>query len=167
MSPISKELIKTCADTLKDDLDKIRVCLNSMDEDKIWWRANAASNSLGNILLHLAGNVRQYILCGIGDREDTRVRSFEFEAKGPIPKTDLMNKLTATVEQAMQIILGCDEDKLVRTKQIQGKMQSGTMIIIHVTEHFSYHTGQIAYMTKSWSGKSLDLSDDRKLENRK
>lgn len=106
------------------------------------------SNSIGNLILHLCGNIRQYIISGLGEQEDTRQRDKEFSINKLYGKAELLNKLQETVAEAVAIVATTDAESLLTIRSVQGFSLSGVGIIMHVVEHFSYHTGQIAYWTK-------------------
>lgn len=126
-----------------------------MSEDEVWKRPNESSNSIGNLILHLCGNIRQYINSSLGGQEDTRERDKEFETQGGSTKTELFEKLSSTVDEAVQVIKSMDEDKLLKVRSVQGFSYSGVGNIIHSVEHYSYHTGQIAFWTKLLKDKDL------------
>ena len=136
-------------------LPRIVRCLQLLSEQEIWWRPNAASNAAGNIVLHLCGNVRQWIISGLGGAPDMRARDREFAELGPIPRRVLIKQLRKTVEEACQTIDGISAQTLSREFDIQGYRVSGLIAIAHVCEHFSYHAGQIIYLTKLRRGKDL------------
>ena len=130
-------------------------CLQLLTEEEIWWRPNEASNSAGNLVLHLCGNVRQWIIAGLGRAPDTRERDKEFAERGPIPRRLLTAQLKKTVEEACQTINRIPAETFSREFGIQGYRVSGLIAIAHVYEHFAYHTGQIIYLTKLKRAKDL------------
>jgi uncharacterized damage-inducible protein DinB len=133
----------------EDFMPKIRACLEELSEDEVWWRPNAQSNSVGNMLLHLSGNVQQWILAGVGRATDTRQRQKEFDARGPIAKGDLLKNLEEKVRDAKAVLQKVDEAELLSTRHIQAYDDVTVLeAVFHVVEHFSYHTGQIVYVTK-------------------
>jgi uncharacterized damage-inducible protein DinB len=123
-------------------------CLELLSEEDIWWRAHGANNSIGNLVLHLCGNVRQWIISGLGGAPDHRERPKEFSETGPIPKADLAAKLQATVREADQVLERLDVSHLLEPRTIQGFHRTGLQALFHVVEHFSQHLGQIIYVTK-------------------
>ncbi len=146
---IKEALIHEVLHRLYDEsLPRILKCLDQLDENQIWWRPNESSNSIGNLVLHLCGNVRQWIYTGIGGYEDHRNRQSEFDEHGPIPKKELISKLTSTMEVVRPVISNIAVDQLLQERPVQTFEETGLTILIHVTEHFSYHTGQIAYISK-------------------
>jgi uncharacterized damage-inducible protein DinB len=134
---------------------RIHNCFARLTDEQIWQRPNGQLSSMGNLVLHLCGNVRQWVLSGLGDNEDTRQRSFEFSETGPIPREELfalMDRLKVDVEAFLKTL---DEERLTQIHQVQGFDESGISILVHVTEHFSYHVGQIAWYTKMLTGEDL------------
>jgi uncharacterized damage-inducible protein DinB len=140
---------------IDENAKKIAVCLNEFEETEVWKRSNQNSNSVGNILLHLCGNIRQYAISSLGNKPDTRERDKEFSADGGYSKKELHKKFLDTVEEAKNIIQNISNEELLRKRTVQGFSYSGIGIIIHVTEHLSYHTGQIIFWTKLLKNKDL------------
>ena len=130
-------------------------CLKMLSEDEIWWRQNAASNSAGNLVLHLSGNVRQWIISGLGNAEDCRDRDREFAERGPIRRGALIALIRKTVDEACGVLGRLPEGSLLRKYRIQGFRVSGMYAVSQVVTHFAYHTGQIIYVTKMKLGKDL------------
>ena len=147
-----------------ESLPRILSCLDQLSDEQIWWRPNESSNSIGNLILHLSGNVRQWIGSGLGGLPDARKRQAEFDERNPITRADLVRILTGTMTIAREIIEHIPESELLRKRPVQTFRESGLSILIHVTEHFSYHTGQIAYITKMITDRSLDFYKGVSLE---
>jgi len=129
-------------------LPRIARCLAMLSEQEIWWRAHATSNSVGNLVLHLEGNVRQWIISGLGGAPDRRERDTEFAARGPISRRVLLARLRSTVGEACRVLKKLSARDLAREYTIQGFRLTGLSAVSHVTEHFAYHTGQIIQVTK-------------------
>lgn len=128
--------------------ERIKKCLSHLSEEQIWYKHNNNTNTVGNLVLHLCGNVRQYILHGIDGQTDVRQRQLEFSEKGPIHTTiliDSLNQLEADVTAALSRIL---PEHLIENRKVQGFDENVTSILVHVAEHFSYHVGQITFFTK-------------------
>jgi uncharacterized damage-inducible protein DinB len=138
-------------------LPKIESCLERLNDDDVWSRPNEASNSIGNLLLHLRGNVTQWIIAGVGDRPRERRRQQEFNERSRIPARELLSGLRAVVEEADEIIRGLDADALLSRRAIQDYDVTVLEAIYHVVEHFSMHTGQIILLTKARTGQDLKL----------
>lgn len=135
---------------------KIRRCLERLDRDDVWWRPNEACNSVGNLLLHLAGNTRQWIVAGIGGARDVRRRSREFDRDEGDPE-ELFAHLRGTVDEACGVLEELDPDDLGDARTIQGQDVTVLEAVCHVVEHFSMHTGQIVYVTKQRTGRDLEF----------
>lgn len=141
---------------LKNDyLPKIKHCLDGLTDEQVWWRANPESNSIGNLLLHLSGNARQWIVSGLGGEVDHRERQTEFDERSVIPRKDLLARLEQTLEDVDRVLAGFDSKRLLEQHLIQGTQVTALEAIFHVTEHFSMHTGQIILITKMLIGSDL------------
>lgn len=138
-----------------ESLPRILKCLDQLSNEQIWWRPNESSNSIGNLVLHLCGNVTQWIYSGLGGFPDQRTRQVEFDERRILDKEELRELLVLTLDKIKPIIMNLKESELLQPRPVQTFTESGLTILIHVTEHFSYHTGQIAYITKLLSGKPL------------
>lgn len=141
----------------EESYPRIKHCLELIDEKQLWFKANSNSNSIANLILHLLGNMEQWICTSFGSKEDLRKRSYEFEAVESHTKDELilaMDELRVKVEA---IIASIDEKDLLSSYNVQVYEELGSSIIIHVIEHFSYHTGQIAILTKLLADKDLEF----------
>lgn len=139
-------------------LPKIRDSLEVLSNDEIWWRPNDASNSAGNLVLHLCGNIRQWIISGLGGAEFARKRDLEFSERGPIAREKLIEKLRETVREASAVVARLSAKELVSRYSIQGYEVTGYEATIHVTTHFAYHAGQIIYVAKMKRAKDLGFT---------
>ena len=151
------EFINQSVYRINENTKRIIKCLDEIDETEVWQRSNENSNSFGNIILHLCGNITQYAISALGETEDIRMRDKEFSAKDGSTKNELAAKLESTVDEAIRIIESLDEARLLKTYSVQGFDLSGIGIIIHVAEHYSYHTGQIAFWIKQLKNKDLEF----------
>lgn len=138
---------------------RIRKCLDQLSNEQIWWRPNDNSNSIGNLVLHLCGNVRQWIYAGLGQNEDVRHRQAEFDRREMMDKQELDSILIETMEMVRPVINNIPVEELLAIRSVQTFEETGLTILVHVTEHFSYHTGQIAYITKMLADKPLGFYD--------
>ena len=155
---IHNALIQEVIHRLYDEsLPRILSCLDQLTDEQIWWRPNESSNSIGNLILHLSGNVRQWIGNGLGNLPDLRKRQTEFDERRMLSRASLVNELQQTMSMATEVIAGVPETELIIMRKVQTFEETGLTILIHVTEHFSYHTGQIAYITKMLTDRSLDF----------
>ena len=143
----------------EDYLPKIERSLELLTDEQIWWRANPQSNSIGNLLLHLSGNVRQWIVCGLGGAPDERDRDSEFAERHMIPRDELLARLRQTLSEADAALAKLDADKLLERHLIQGCDVTALAAIFHVVEHFSMHTGQIIMMAKMFAEVDLGFYD--------
>jgi len=153
---IGQALIDECTRRLYgESLPRLRKCLGHLDDAETWYRPNYQTVGVGNLVLHLCGNVRQWICTGLGGQADSRVRASEFSETGPIPISELLDRLEQTLADARAVIDTLDPASILETRRVQGFDESGLGILVHVVEHFSYHTGQITYIVKS--RKAVDL----------
>ncbi len=129
-------------------LPKITACVAQLSEEDFWWRASESENSVGNLLLHLTGNLRQWIITGIGGAPDTRVRQEEFDARGGRTKGEVLELFTATVNEVDRILLSFDVQRLTEVRHFQKWDHSCLHAISHVVEHVAQHMGQIIFITK-------------------
>ena len=143
----------------QDFLPKIERCLTLISDEQIWWRANPQSNSIGNLLLHLSGNVRQWIVSGLGGATDARNRDAEFAQRDLIRRDELLGKLKETIREADETLAAFDPDRLLEVFRIQGLEERALDAILHVVEHFSMHTGQIILMAKMFAEVDLEFYD--------
>jgi len=166
---ITKEFLDQSIRWLGENIPRIEKCLNVLNEDEVWQRPNESSNSIGNLILHLNGNTTQYIISSLGHNPDNRKRDAEFSAQDGFNKKELFEKISATVKKASEVLRNTNEKELLRMRTVQGFEMSGVDIVVHVTEHFSYHTGQIVFWTKLLKDKDmgfykgLDLNKKNKL----
>jgi uncharacterized damage-inducible protein DinB len=140
---------------LRQYLARIHACLDLLDEPLLWQRPSPASNSIANLCLHLEGNVRQWILHGIGGEPDVRRRDEEFAARGGVPKAQLAARLDSTVQRACQLLESLPHARLLETTRPQNYDVTVLEAVYHVVEHFSGHTGQIIAATKAITGADL------------
>ena len=147
-----------------ESLPRILKCLDQLENEQIWWRPNEASNSIGNLVLHLCGNVTQWIYSGLGGFPDNRTRQTEFDERRVLDKSELRELLVLTLDKIRPVIIHLKETELLQTRPVQTFTETGLTILIHVTEHFSYHTGQIAYITKMLSDSPLGFYEGVSLE---
>jgi uncharacterized damage-inducible protein DinB len=148
---------------VSDYLPKIERCLEKLTDEQIWWRANEESNSIGNLILHLCGNARQWIICGVGGQPDNRDRDSEFAQREIISREELVSLLRTTLSEVQTTLRDLDPSVLLEHRKIQGNDVELLEAIFHVTEHFSMHTGQIILLTKMFTTSDLrfyEFEDD-------
>ncbi len=148
----------------EEGIERINKVLALLSEEEVWYSPNDAANSVGNLVLHLCGNVTQWIGSGVGGQVDQRVRDAEFDPSSQISKEELMKKLQdlrLITDRALSTIVS--EDQLIDQIRVQGFEETVLSILIHVTEHFSYHVGQIAIIAKYQKGLDLGFYEDMDL----
>ena len=136
---------------------RLKTSVEPMTTEQIWWRPNEASNSVGNLLLHLNGNVTQWLVTSFNKGEDKRDRPAEFAAEGGQSGVELLERLGATIDAADAVLKRLTAEDLLAPYEIQGYHMTALEAIYHVLEHFSLHYGQISYISKNLSGKDLDF----------
>lgn len=157
---VSSAFIRCARDFLLGDyLPKIERCLEKLTDEQIWWRANEESNSIGNLILHLCGNARQWIVSGVGSQRDERIRDAEFAQREVITRDELLNLLRSTLTEVETTLRTLDPAKVLDRRQIQGHDVDVLEAIFHVTEHFSMHAGQIFLLTKLLTATDLRFYD--------
>ena len=134
---------------------RLRACVEPLTEEQVWWRPNPASNSIANLILHLNGNVGQWLVASFNRQEDARNRPAEFAAESGLSPAQLLAILGATMNKAAQVLDRLTEADLVAPYQIQGYHVTGLEAVYQVVEHFGLHYGQIAYISKSLTGNDL------------
>ena len=134
---------------------RLRACVESLTDEQVWWRPNEASNSIGNLMLHLNGNVTQWLLAPFDHREDKRNRPAEFSQRQQIPKTQLIQMLGGTLQEVAAVLPRIGESDLLAIYQIQGYTVTGLHAVYQVIEHFGLHYGQVTYITKMILGQDL------------
>lgn len=160
MSDAAQEFILKARSYLVEDyLPKIERCLVQLSDDEVWWRANPESNSIGNLLLHLAGNVRQWIVSGVGGAVDARVRQLEFDQREVVARDELLGRLRQTLSEVDEVLAQLDPARVLEPRRIQGSDVTVLEAVFHVVEHFSMHAGQIILLTKLLKGADLQFYD--------
>lgn len=139
---------------------KIRLAISAMDDARVWWRPNESSNSAGNLVLHLAGNVRQWVVSGIGGHPDVRQRNAEFAAREGMQAAGLLEHLEGTLAEVDRVLASLSPDALGEPRRIQGRDTTVFTALYHVVEHFSTHTGQIVYLAKLHAPGAIRFYED-------
>jgi uncharacterized damage-inducible protein DinB len=152
---LERQFLDHSANKLRQYDQRIATCIGSLTPEQVWARGGENENAAGNLVLHLCGNVRQWILSGVGARPDIRDRDAEFDARGGIAPAELIDRLHATVEEASAVIEAVTPDRLGERLSLQQYDVSVLEAIYHVVEHFAMHTGQIIFATKMLTGADL------------
>jgi uncharacterized damage-inducible protein DinB len=134
---------------------RLRATVEPLTDEQVWWRPNAASNSVGNLLLHLNGNVRQWLVAAFTGQDDGRDRPAEFAEREVVPAARLLDQLGRTLQDTDEVLSRIGEAELLATYRIQGYTVSGLAAVYHVVEHFGMHYGQILYIAKQLRGTGL------------
>lgn len=155
---LSTEFIRASRRFLSDEyLPKIDRCLQLLSDESVWWRPNEHTNSIGNLVLHLEGNVRQYVVSGVGKAPDLRRRSEEFASDGDFSADELRERLRETLTEVSAVLDELNPDALPEEREIQGRTMPVFQAIYHAVEHFSMHTGQIIHITKQLTDRDLEF----------
>ncbi|MDQ2932330.1 MAG: DUF1572 domain-containing protein [Gemmatimonadota bacterium] len=155
MSDITVPLLADVREFFDDYLAKIVRCLDALDEESVWWRANPASNSIGNLILHLDGSTRMWALGVAGKRQIVRDRDSEFAERGPLAKPALLAPLRSTLAEVDEVLGVLDESVMLERRASPHGEVTVLWAVLHAVEHFSMHTGQIILLTKLRTGASL------------
>nr|WP_299382072.1 DinB family protein [Allomuricauda sp.] len=156
---LHKEFMENALFRMDESLRMIKICLDKLPGKAIWKKPNESSNSIGNLIVHLCGNITQYAIASLAHLEDKRNRDLEFEMTAGYSKAELFQMLEETVVRAKAVIKESTLEELLEKRSVQGFEFSGIGNIIHVVEHFSYHTGQIAFWTKMLNDTGLGFYD--------
>ncbi|HTB13676.1 MAG TPA: DinB family protein [Bryobacteraceae bacterium] len=147
------EFLRFSSEKLTELLARIETCVAKLTQEQIWMRVTENENAIGNLLLHLSGNVRQWIICGVGGAEDRRDRDTEFDSRSG---EDALDRLRSTVAEAVEVLKALPHASLQEKRHIQKHWDLTVLeAIYHVVEHFSMHTGQIIFATKLLTGSDL------------
>lgn len=152
---IEQIFLKFSADKLGQLRDRIHDCSGRLTEDQIWLRNSENENAIGNLVLHLSGNVRQWIGHGVAGQPNVRDRDSEFAARGGVETATLLARLDENVDAAIATIRNLSPTDLVRETTIQGYHVTVLEAVYHVVEHFAQHTAQIIFATKLLRGEDL------------
>jgi uncharacterized damage-inducible protein DinB len=155
MGETDRLFLECSSSRLKELAPRIETCLGMLAPEQVWARGGENENAIGNLVLHLCGNMRQWIISGVGGKTDTRDRDGEFAARGGASIAELGARLRETVDEATAVIALLAPDRLAEPLVVQGYSVSVLEAIYHVVEHFSMHTGQILFATKMLTGGDL------------
>ena len=134
---------------IDENWSRVNKCLDLISEEQLWFKDNGNVNSIGNLLLHLKGNLTQYICSGLFGEDDLRERDLEFSAESAtFSIEELRSMFASTMEKISEKLSKITPAMLTKDYKVQGFEENGVAILIHVTEHLSYHVGQITFITK-------------------
>jgi len=154
---LAAAVTRQAGDELTSALDKIKHCLGQLSDEQVWWRPQPSLNSIGNLVLHLCGNVRQWLVAGLGGAADVRDRPAEFAERGPIPRAELLRRLEAVVDEARAALARQTARQLLDVRPIQGWQVTGLAAIFDSVPHFRGHTQEIVHMTRAQLGDAYRL----------
>lgn len=158
MDIIHQQFIDKSRSYLSDNyLAKIEKAITPLSVDDLWWRANEASNSIGNLMLHLAGSTRMWVVHGVGGAVDTRDRQAEFDERNHLSAAELLERLRASLTEADAVMAACTAEQLSDSREVRNKPITGLAAIYHAVEHFAMHTGQILMLAKMRTRTDLNL----------
>ncbi len=156
---LTEELVKNALYRMDESTRMIQKSLTHITQEQLWQKPNASLNSIGNLLLHICGNMTQYIISSLGETEDKRERDLEFSQHQAGDIELVLKKLLGTVDTAKRVIFDASIDQLLQQRSVQGFSFSGVGVIMHAVEHYSYHTGQIAFWVKQLKDVDLGFYD--------
>lgn len=147
--------LETSIKQLRQHESRIETCLGILNQEQVWARGGGNENAVGNLVLHLCGNVSQWIVSAVGGRPDHRDRDAEFAARGGVLIGELETRLKTVAGEAVQVIGAVTAARLTDRLVIQNYDVSVLEAVYHVVEHFAMHTGQIIFATKLMTGEDL------------
>jgi uncharacterized damage-inducible protein DinB len=152
---LHREFLEFSAERLRQSSGRIETCLGKLTPEQVWARGTGNENAIGNLVLHLCGNVRQWIVSGVGGAADLRQRDEEFAARGGVSVSELVERLRAVVAEAAAVLGQVTAERLAERIVVQSYQVTVLAALYHVVEHFSGHTGQIIFATKMLTGADL------------
>jgi hypothetical protein len=141
--------------------EQLVTCVKKLSDEQIWRRQGAHENAVGNLMLHLCGNARQWIMHGVGGAADVRERDKEFSADGGMSGAELIALFETTMDEAKIVIAAVPAARMTERIHPQGRDVSVLEAIYQVVGHVQQHTGQIILLTKQMLGTDLDLTMPR------
>lgn len=163
---VTESFIENTLFRIDENTRMLSLAFSKVTEAQLWESPNAVSNSLGNQILHLKGNLTQYIISGLGGQPDFRQRDLEFSTQKGLKIVPLLNDFKTTVKAVKQIIQNLNSDQLIKEHQVQGFTLTGLGLVLHAVEHYSYHTGQIAFWVKQLTAAPLGFYDGMNLNQK-
>jgi hypothetical protein len=154
---LAAELIRATRECMSEGMRKIEHCVNQLSEEQLWWRPRQEMNSIANLMLHLAGNLRQWLINGVTGAPDTRNRPREFGDRSNKPKAEVLAKLQATVKEVDGVLASLDAEKLMTQRRIQGWDVTAIEAIFSAVPHFRGHVQEIIHMTRVQLGEKYQF----------
>lgn len=135
---------------------QVRTCLETLNDQQIWWRANESSNSVGNLVLHCVGSTRHYIGHVVGHRDFARDREAEFSERREMPAAELRSRLDLAAAEADEVLRSFDPARLLEPTDRTPEPSTYMQVIGMQLVHYAAHVGQILFATKLLKAGSLD-----------
>lgn len=151
------DFIRISRHQLRERLRRIELCSDKLSDSQLWVRSHENENAVGNLILHLAGNIRQWIVSGVGGETDARDRDAEFSRREPLDREELLIRLRQAIEEADRVLASITTSQLARKRKIQVYEVTGLHAVYHAVEHLAEHTGQIVWVTKRLTGENLKI----------
>ena len=153
------EIKKNSIYRLEENLRMVLICIDKITEKDLWKKPSKKGVALGNQIIHIVGNMTQYLISSLGEKKINRERDKEFKIDKRITKSSLINMLSNTIQESKKTITKLSMENLLKIREVQVYTLSGIGCLIHAVEHFSYHTGQIALLTKNITNNDLGFYD--------
>jgi hypothetical protein len=154
---VAAAFIAAASDMVRKGMHKIEHCVAQLDDEQLWWRprpeVTPQMNSIANLLLHLSGNMRQWIIAGVGETKDVRNRPLEFSDRSNRPKAEILGQLKTTVDEAASVIGRLSADDLTAARRIQGYDVNVTSALWQTISHFHGHVQEIIHLTREQLGE--------------
>jgi hypothetical protein len=158
VSDLAAALGAAAGEELAKALDRINHCLDQLTLEQVWWRPRPPMNSIGNLILHLRGNLRQWVVSGLRGVKDARDRPREFAQREPIPKDELSRSLGETVAEARKALAEASAQDFLARRHIQEFDVTGLEAIFDSIPHFRGHTQEIIHMTRHLLGEAYKFA---------
>jgi hypothetical protein len=159
--PLRDALAAALCDEFDAAFGRIRHCVGQLTDEQVWARPRPDMNAVGNLLLHLAGNVKQLVVSVVGGEPDDRDRPAEFAARGPIPATELVHRLADVIGLAKAVIESASTGELCRPRQFRDSEWTGVLALVRSVSHFRGHTQEIIHMTRMILGDKYQFAGMR------
>ncbi len=150
---VGQAFLTAAADRADACYCRIKHCVEQLTDEQLWWRPQASLNSIGNLLLHLYGNLTQWIIAGVTRAPDTRNRPQEFQERGPIPGPELIRRLEGIIAQVKHVLVECPPAALLEPRRIQGMDETVLSAILNSLTHLAGHTQEIVFVTRLQLGE--------------
>jgi hypothetical protein len=149
---VGRALLDVARNQMAERAQRIEHCVGQLSDDQLWWRPLEGMNSIANLLLHLGGNMTQWILSGVGGEPDHRYRPGEFADRSFAPKAEVLEGFKAVVARVDTLLAEFDETRLLEPRRIQGFEETVLSALWHCLEHLGGHTQEIICLTRMQLG---------------